>query len=65
MLIGERFYPCSGNDTHVEAVAGDHKNIINIALTPVGPGPWDLKGRGKLSPQQRLDLCQQAGNELR
>ena len=40
-------------------------NIVNIGLTPVGPGPWDLKARAKLSTAQRNDLCSQASVELR
>ena len=39
--------------------------IINVALTPIGPGPWDLKARLKLSVAQRNSLCKQAGDELR
>ena len=46
----ERFYPCSGADCAPSSSSG--ANIINIAMTPVGPGPWDAKARGKLSINQ-------------
>lgn len=41
------------------------RNIINIAMTPLGPGPWDVQGRAKLSVKQREDLCKKASGELR
>jgi acetoin utilization deacetylase AcuC-like enzyme len=37
----ERFYPCTGNDSVSSTAEGDALNVVNIALTPVGPGPWD------------------------
>lgn len=37
----ERFYPGSGEDN--DEMCGDG-GIINIGLTPIGPGPWDAKG---------------------
>ncbi len=54
----EAFYPCSGSD------AADD-NIVNISLTPVGPGPWDSKARAKLSSAQRRELINQASHEMR
>jgi hypothetical protein len=43
----------------------DQKNIINIAMTPIGPGPWDPVSRSKLSVKQRDELCRKASFELR
>lgn len=77
---GERFYPCSGPDsfptpspdsppaTSAEAAAAPgagSDRIVNIALTPIGPGPWDRKARAKLTPAQRDLLCKQASAEFR
>jgi hypothetical protein len=39
--------------------------ILNLPLTPLGPGPWDVKGRKKLSAKQRQVYCQQASQEMR
>eukprot|EP01032_Pedospumella_encystans_P011509 gene11509-13377_t len=41
------------------------ERIVNIALTPIGPGPWDRKARAKLTPAQRDTLCKQASAEFR
>jgi acetoin utilization deacetylase AcuC-like enzyme len=46
-------------------IDGRTPRIINIGLTPVGPGPWDLKSRTNLSSKQRTELCRVAGLELR
>jgi hypothetical protein len=59
-LSEERFYPCSGGDD-----CDGSENIINIALTPIGPGPWDPVGRQKLSVKQRLKLTEKASAEMR
>lgn len=59
-MLEERFYPCSGGD-----YCESHDNIINIALTPIGPGPWDPIGRQKLTSKQRLKLTERASAELR
>lgn len=40
-------------------------NILNIGLTPVGPGPWDPKQRAKLSTSHRAELCYKASREMR
>jgi hypothetical protein len=61
LFAGERFYPCSGQ----ESVSDADRNIINIELTPVGPGPWDYKARGKLSGAHREELCAAASLEFR
>jgi acetoin utilization deacetylase AcuC-like enzyme len=70
----ERFYPGAGADGDTGARSsssssssdgGGGPRIINVALTPIGPGPWDLKARLKLTVGQRNALCKQAGNELR
>jgi acetoin utilization deacetylase AcuC-like enzyme len=57
----EQFYPCSGR----EAANDPNENIVNIGLTPVGPGPWDQKGRLKLTHAQRRELINVANAELR
>jgi hypothetical protein len=59
-----------GSGTQDEAFAAGrssacHRNIINIAMTPLGPGPWDPAGRSKLSAKQRDALCKKASRELR
>lgn len=38
---------------------------MNIALTPIGPGPWDRPGRQRLTPAKRDDLCIKASHEFR
>ena len=40
-------------------------NVINIGLTPVGPGPWSPPLRSKLTGKQRAQLRAQASKELR
>lgn len=75
-LTAERFYPCSGPDSFPEADAAApdasqvseaerNDKIVNIALTPIGPGPWDRKARAKLTPVQRDALCKQASAQFR
>lgn len=59
LLIEERFYPCSGGDEQ------SAPNILNIPLTPIGPGPWDMKGRKKASLKQRQIYCEQASKEMK
>lgn len=54
----ERFYPCSGEDS-------DGPNVVNVGLTPLGPGPWDQKARIKLTQAQRADLVAAASREFR
>jgi len=69
---GPSFYPCSGADSDSQQVVSDQgqnqgerkPRIINIGLTPIGPA-WDIKGRQRLSSNQRASLHQQAGQELR
>lgn len=81
--IEDRFYPCSGSDTHNESNNttsnsynsnddsnsnsnnNNDSNIINISLTPIGPGPWDRKARAKLSNTQRELLSKQASEEFK
>jgi len=58
LYAGDRFYPCSGSDS----VDG---NIINISLTPIGPGPWDQKQRSRLTQAVRSELCRIASEEFR
>lgn len=40
-------------------------NIINIGLSPVGPGPSDPRARAKLTPIQRAEYCAIASKEMR
>jgi hypothetical protein len=61
LFAGERFYPCSGKEDPLDA----DSNIINIELSPVGPGPWDYKARHKLSAAHREELCATASLEFR
>jgi hypothetical protein len=42
-----------------------NEHIVNVALTPIGPGPWDRKARAKLTVPQRDLLCKQASAEFR
>lgn len=53
----------TGSDSDERDVSG--LNIVNIGLTPIGPGPWDLKSRTKLTAAQRNELCSQASMEMR
>ena len=77
---GARFYPCSGKEldntppiVESESFSDDKKesdserkgHIINIELSPIGPGPWDIKARQRLSALQRQELCTQASLEFR
>lgn len=61
----ERFYPCSGGDFINTTEDGHDANVINISLTPIGPGPWDYKTRINLKPEKRLELCNIASQEFR
>jgi len=38
---------------------------VNIALTPLGPGPWDPRARAKLTAAQRDQYCRLASAEFR
>lgn len=76
LWLEERFYPCSGGgetnnkQSNPKSKSNNISNnssphILNIPLTPIGPGPWDLKGRKKMSQKQRNAYCQQASQEMR
>jgi len=81
LYAAQRFYPCSGPDSisssssssasssnrnsTCSAAGVQQQNIVNIALTPIGPGPWDAKARMRLSQTQRDLLCKQASAEFR
>ena len=64
----EQFYPCSGRETAADTDTSEerpeNRNIVNIGLTPIGPGPWDPKSRAKLTKSQRLELISLANAEL-
>jgi hypothetical protein len=73
-FAAERFYPCSGPDSFPEEAETDapqgttaerNERIVNIALTPIGPGPWDRKARAKLTSAQREVLCKEASAQFR
>lgn len=61
---GSDFYPCSGRDETPEEQAAE-PNIVNIGLTPVGPGPFDPRTRKRVSTAQRNDYCRAASAEFR
>lgn len=61
----DKFYPCSGNDSCERSNCNSNNNIVNIGLSPIGPGPWDSKARAKLNTTQRNELCTIASNEMR
>ena len=69
LFADDRFYPGSGGDSSfsksVVTGNGTDRNIVNIAMTPLGPGPWDPPGRLKLTAKQRQALCKKASQELR
>lgn len=61
---GSDFYPCSGRDeTAAEEAACP--NIVNIGLTPVGPGPFDPRTRKRVTAAQRNEYCRTASTEFR
>jgi acetoin utilization deacetylase AcuC-like enzyme len=66
LVAGSSFYPGSGNDSISEhdAMSGG-SNVVNVALSPIGPGPWDLKGRAAVSEKKRAELCALASAELK
>ena len=64
-IAEERFYPCSGGEGTADCEGSREDNIINIALTPIGPGPWDPAGRLKLTAKQRQKLIAKASEEMR
>jgi len=70
LYAGDSFYPCTGSDevsvcsTSTDSAA-DRANVVNVALTPIGPGPWDAKARGKLTPSQLRQLTDAASAEMR
>ena len=64
LFAADSFYPCSGAD-EVSTFAEGGVNVVNVALTPLGPGPWDPKTRAKLTPAQLKQLTDAAGAEMR
>ena len=38
---------------------------MNVCLTPIGPGPWDMKGRIGLNESKQSKLRKTASDELR
>ena len=65
---GPSFYPCSGEEMESEQVS---PNIINICLTPMGPGTDNnsvskkARTRSELSNKQREEYSRIASNELK
>lgn len=63
--VADRFYPCSGAEEPQQSPCNNGSIVINITLTPIGPGPWDQKLRSKLTTAQKEGLCSQASCEFR
>lgn len=60
--------PATQFSTCESSLANKHSippQVINIALTPVGPGPWDRKKRATLTAQQKEQYCATASAEFR
>ena len=55
----------TGTGAYSSSSSGKGNNVINIGLTPVGPGPWLPPLRSKLTGKQRAQLRVQASKELR
>lgn len=70
---GPSFYPCSGEETPLTdmSVGPAGPQVINIGLTPIGPGTEKnalskkAKFRTELTNKQRSDYCAIASAELR
>lgn len=70
---GPSFYPCSGEETPLSELSEnkDGARIINIGLTPIGPGTANntlskkVRLRAELTNKQRTEYCKIASNELR
>ena len=60
LFADEKFYPGSGDENVIEV----NPNIVNICLTPIGPGPWDDIARQKLSTMKRENLVKIASQEF-
>ena len=61
-----RFYPCTGKDCSTHSTdSPESVNIVNIALSPVGPGPWDIKAKAKLTKEIKKDFISLASTEYR
>ena len=65
LYAGDRFYPCTGNDSNELRCNSGKYNIINVAMTPVGPGPWDAKTKHALSVTKRNEYSALASLELK
>ena len=65
LYAGDRFYPCTGNDSNELCSSNGKYNIINVAMTPVGPGPWDAKTKHALSSSKRNEYSALASLELK
>ena len=81
LYAGDSFYPCTGSDevstfdstkaaaataaAAAAAAGAGTANVVNVALTPIGPGPWDPKTRAKLSASQLRQLTDAASAEMR
>lgn len=66
LFSGESFYPGSGSDSaeSYDPATGKGINIVNVGLTPTGPGPCDRKARAALSEKKRIEVCAGASKEL-
>lgn len=67
------FYPCSGEETPLSELGPDRDppHIVNIGLTPIGPGTSNnalskkARLRIELTNKQRMEYCAVASDELR
>jgi acetoin utilization deacetylase AcuC-like enzyme len=67
LFSGESFYPGSGADgsERYDPATCTGINVVNVGLTPIGPGPCDRKGRAALSSKKRAEVCAGASSEMR
>lgn len=67
LFSGASFYPGSGADCSesYDPASGTGLNIVNVGLTPIGPGPCDRKTRASLSEKKRAEVCAGASDEMR
>ena len=71
---GSTFYPCSGEETSLNELDADSNyppRLVNIGLSPIGPGTANnalskkARLRVELTNKQRLEYCAIASAELR
>jgi acetoin utilization deacetylase AcuC-like enzyme len=67
LFAGDSFYPGSGSDSdeRYNHVTGEGSNVVNVSLSPTGPGPADWRTRSTLSEKKKAEACEQASTEMR